>query len=111
MRVNEALGHSDGVFSTIYVDTRRESIATEKLMRASLLRVFYSVRAERQRMQQMRYKLLFGWFVGLALDDKGNGLHGSAAAGQRGLPASRVDGGRAWISIRQLRRLSGEWSW
>lgn len=37
-------------------------------MRALLLQVFYSVRSERQLMEQMRYNLLFRWFVGLALD-------------------------------------------
>jgi transposase len=67
--VNEALGRLDGLFGTIYADTGRESIAPEKLMRALLLQVFYSVRSERLLMEQMRYNLLFRWFVGLAIDD------------------------------------------
>ena len=67
--VNEALGGLNGLFNSIYADTGRESIAPEKLMRALLLQVFYSVRSERQLMEQMRYNLLFRWFVGLSIDD------------------------------------------
>lgn len=67
--VNEALGRLNGLFNAIYADSGRESIAPEKLMRALLLQVFYSVRSERQLMEQMRYNLLFRWFVGLALDE------------------------------------------
>jgi len=67
--VNEALGRLNGLFNAIYADTGRESIAPEKLMRALLLQVFYSIRSERQLMEQMRYNLLFRWFVGLSLDD------------------------------------------
>lgn len=69
MLVNDALGRLNGLFNSIYADTGRESIAPEKLMRALLLQVFYSVRSERQLMEQMRYNLLFRWFVGLALDE------------------------------------------
>ncbi len=67
--VNQALGRLNGLFNSIYAGTGRESIAPEKLMRALLLQVFYSVRSERQLMEQMRYNLLFRWFVGLALDE------------------------------------------
>lgn len=66
--VNQALGRLNGLFNSIYADSGRESIAPEKLMRALLLQVFYSVRSERQLMEQMRYNLLFRWFVGLPLD-------------------------------------------
>lgn len=55
--------------STIYSDRGRDGIAPEKLIRASLLQVFYSVRSERQICEQLRYNLLFRWFVGLAIDD------------------------------------------
>ena len=41
----------------------------EKLIRALLLQVFYSIRSERQLCEQLRYNLLFHWFVGLAIDD------------------------------------------
>ena len=67
--VNQALKRLNGLFNLIYADTGRASIAPEKLMRALLLQVFYSVRSERMLMEQMRYNLLFRWFVGLAMDD------------------------------------------
>ncbi len=67
--VNESLTRLNGLFNAIYSDTGRASIAPEKLMRALLLQVFYSVRSERQLMEQIRYNLLFRWFVGLAMDD------------------------------------------
>ena len=67
--VNQSLVRLNGLFNTIYADGGRASIAPEKLMRALLLQVFYSVRSERQLMEQIRYNLLFRWFVGLAIDD------------------------------------------
>lgn len=67
--VDEALGQLNGLFNEIYADTGRASIAPEKLIRALLLQVFYSVRSERQLVEQLRYNLLFRWFVGLAIDD------------------------------------------
>lgn len=67
--VNVALKRLNGLFNVIYADTGRASIAPEKLMRALLLQVFYSVRSERMLMEQMRYNLLFRWFVGLAIED------------------------------------------
>lgn len=47
----------------------RPSIAPEKLLRAMLLQVLYSVRSERQLMEQVQYNMLFRWFVGLSMDD------------------------------------------
>jgi len=67
--VNVALADLNGLFSTLYAEGGRESIAPEKLLRALLLQVFFSVRSERQLMEQLRYNLLFRWFVGLAIDD------------------------------------------
>ena len=67
--VNEALGRLNSLFNAIYAASGRDSIAPEKLMRALLLQVFYSIRSERQLMEQMNYNLLFRWFVGLSLDD------------------------------------------
>ena len=67
--VNEALVQLNGLFNDIYADHGRPSIPPEKLMRALLLQVFYSVRSERQICEQLRYNLLFRWFVGLAIDD------------------------------------------
>ena len=47
----------------------RPSIPPERLLRALLLQVFYSVRSERLLMEQLNYNLLFRWFVGLEIDD------------------------------------------
>lgn len=68
--VNAALHRLNYLFDTIYAEGGRSSIAPEKLMRALLLQVFYSIRSERQLMEQMRYNLLYRWFVGLAIDDE-----------------------------------------
>jgi len=62
--VNQALKRLNGLFNLIYADTGRASIAPEKLLRALLLQVFYSVRSERMLMEQMRYNLLFRCFAG-----------------------------------------------
>jgi transposase len=48
---------------------RRPSVPPERLLRAVLLQIFYSVRSERMLMEQMNYNLLFRWFVGLELDE------------------------------------------
>jgi transposase len=56
-------------FSKLYARTGRPSIAPEKLLRALLLQVLYSVRSERMLMEQLDYNLLFRWFVGLNMDD------------------------------------------
>ena len=67
--VNTALTEMNTRFNEIYAASGRGSIAPEKLIRALLLQVFYSIRSERQLCEQLRYNLLFRWFVGLALDD------------------------------------------
>ena len=56
-------------FGRLYSKIGRPSIPPEKLLRALLLQVLYSVRSERQLMEQLDYNLLFRWFVGLSLDD------------------------------------------
>lgn len=55
-------------FEALYSHTGRPSIPPEKLLRALLLQAFYSVRSERQLMEQLEYNLLFRWFVGLSMD-------------------------------------------
>jgi transposase len=55
-------------FDQLYSQIGRPSIPPEKLLRALLLQAFYSVRSERQLMEQLDYNLLFRWFVGLAMD-------------------------------------------
>jgi transposase len=67
--VNTALVGLNDLFNQMYAGSGRASVAPEKLMRALLLQVFFSIRSERQLMEQIRYNLLFRWFVGLAIDD------------------------------------------
>jgi transposase len=64
-----ALAQLSDRFDTLYAQIGRPSIAPEKLLRALLLQAFYSVRSERQLMEQMNYNLLFRWFVGLSVDE------------------------------------------
>lgn len=66
--VDEALDVLSPEFDRVYARIGRPGIAPEKLLRALLLQAFYSVRSERQLMEQIGYNLLFRWFVGLALD-------------------------------------------
>jgi transposase len=56
-------------FDALYAKTGRPSVAPEKLLRALLLQVLYSIRSERMLMEQLDYNLLFRWFVGLNMDD------------------------------------------
>ena len=56
-------------FDTLYAGSGRPSIAPEYVLRALLLQAFYSVRSERQLVEQPDYNLLFRWFVGLSMDD------------------------------------------
>ena len=67
--VNEALAGLAGDFSALYSPTGRPSIPPEKLLRAMLLQVFYSIRSERQLMDRLEFDLLFRWFVGIGVDD------------------------------------------
>jgi transposase len=67
--VNDALRGLDAEFDRLYAHEGRPSIPPERLIRASLLQILYSVRSERQLMEQMNYNLLFRWFVGLGVDD------------------------------------------
>ena len=66
--VDEALEVLSPEFDRLYSKQGRPSIAPEKLLRALLLQAFYSVRSERQLMEQLDYNLLFRWFVGLSMD-------------------------------------------
>jgi transposase len=56
-------------FGTLYVKFGRPSIPPERLLRALLLQALYTIRSERQLMEQLEYNLLFRWFVGLGIDD------------------------------------------
>ena len=67
--VDAALRELSGEFGRLYSTVGRPSIPPEKLLRALLLQLLYSVRSERQLMEQLDYNLLFRWFVGLSMDD------------------------------------------
>jgi len=67
---DKVLGELSSVFNTMYSPIGRESIAPERLLRALLLQVLYTVRSERLLMEQLNYNLLFRWFVGLNMDDE-----------------------------------------
>src|SRR5438034_530145 len=63
------LSRLSGRFEELYSHTGRLSIAPEYLLLATLLQAFFTVRSERQLMEQIDYNLLFRWFVGLSIDD------------------------------------------
>jgi transposase len=69
LMVDVALEQLSADFAALYAPIGRPSIAPEKLLRALLLQVFYSVRSERLLMEQLDYNLLFRWFVGLNTDE------------------------------------------
>jgi transposase len=67
--VNDALGRLDAAFGELYAHEGRPSIPPERLLRASLLQLLYSIRSERQLMERLDFDLLFRWFAGLGIDD------------------------------------------
>jgi transposase len=67
--VDEVLAGLSPRFAKMYAKRGRPSIAPEKLLRALLLQVLYTVRSERQLMEQLDYNMLYRWFVGLNMDD------------------------------------------
>jgi transposase len=66
--VNAALERLSPTFERMYAEEGRPSIAPERLLRALLLQTLFTIRSERQLMQQISYNMLFRWFVGLAMD-------------------------------------------
>ena len=66
---DRALARMDTSFDQLYSGMGRPSIAPERLLRAQLLMVLYSIRSEGQLMEQLNYNLLYRWFVGLEMDD------------------------------------------
>ena len=67
--VDEALSELDAAFDRLDAEEGRPSIAPERLLRASLLQLFYSIRSERRLMERLDFDLLFRWFVGVGIDD------------------------------------------
>src|SRR3981081_1726742 len=131
---DEALKALDAQFAALYSKERRPSIPPEQLLRALLLQAFYTIRSERQLMEQLNYNLLFRWFVGLSVDDpvwdpstfsknRERVLNEELAASfldavlnadkVRGLVSSEhfsVDGTliQAWSSMKSFRRKDGQ---
>ena len=66
---DDALTALNEQFAALYSENGRPSIPPEQLLRALLLQAFYTIRSERQLMEQLNYNLLFRWFVGLSVDD------------------------------------------
>ena len=67
---DQALRQLSAEFASLYSSLGRSSVAPEKLLRALLLQVLFSIRSERLLMEQMNYNLLFRWFVGLSMDEE-----------------------------------------
>jgi transposase len=67
--VDDVLRDMSREFDGLYAVIGRPSVPPERLLRAQLLQIFYSIRSERLLMEQLDYNLLFRWFVGLAMDD------------------------------------------
>ena len=67
--VNDVLASLDAEFAKLYSAFGRESIPPERLLRTLLLQALFTIRSERQLMEQLDYNLLFRWFVGLGIDD------------------------------------------
>ena len=67
---DEVLKEMSKEFEGLYASVGRPSIPPERLFRALLLQVFYSIRSERMLMEQLDYNLLFRWFTGLEIDDE-----------------------------------------
>ncbi len=131
--VDEVLVAMDGDFARLYAAGGRPSIPPEQVLKALLLQAFYSLRSERQLMEQLDYNLLFRWFVGLGVDDAvwhptvfsknrdrllaGDVAHGFLAAVTdhakvRGLLSDEhfsVDGTliEAWASVKSFRPKDG----
>ena len=68
--VDEVLGKLSPEFDRMYAKQGRPSIAPEKLLRAQMLQMLYSVRSERLLMEEIDYSILFRWFIGLNLDEE-----------------------------------------
>lgn len=67
--VDEVLRDMSGDFDGLYATIGRPSVPPERLLRAQLLQIFYSIRSERLLMEQLDYNILFRWFVGMDMDE------------------------------------------
>src|SRR5690348_4190893 len=67
--VDEIFRGMNREFDGLYAKAGRPSIPPERLLRALLLQIFYTIRSERMLMEQLNYNLLFRWFVGMEMDE------------------------------------------
>src|ERR1700684_2410402 len=67
--VDEVFRAMNKDFDGLYAKAGRPSIPPERLLRALLLQIFYTIRSERMLMEQLNYNLLFRWFVGMEMDE------------------------------------------
>ena len=67
--VDEVLRDMSRAFDSLYATIGRPSVPPERLLRAQLLQIFYSIRSERLLMEQLDYNILFRWFVGMDMDE------------------------------------------
>ena len=68
--VDKALGELSPTFDAMYAQVGRPSIPPEQLLRALLIQILFTVRSERQLMEELDFNLLYRWFVGLSMDDE-----------------------------------------
>jgi transposase len=93
--VNEVLVALDGEFTKLYADSGRPSIAPERLLRALLLQVFYTIRSERQLMEQLHYNLsvpLVRWAGGRRACVGADGVHEEPGTPAQGGSRAQVPG-------------------
>ena len=90
---DEVLRSLSAEFDGLYSDLGRRSIAPEYVLRALLLQVFFSVRSERQLVEQIDYNLLFRWFVGLGMTT----WCGTMPCSEEPRPSAHVGGGAALL--------------
>ncbi len=101
--VSAALDNLSDALQCMYSARGRPSVPPEKLLRALLLQVLYSIRDERMLMEQLDYNMLFRWFVGMSMDDK-VWDHSTFAKNRARLIGSEV----ATEFFRQIRDQAGE---
>jgi transposase len=105
--VDEALQSLDGRFEEIYGEDGRRSIPPERLLRALLLQMFYTIRSERMLMEQLEYNLLFRWFVVVVALVR-QLLHDQAAIRQR-LRCKRFVQQHARLPAQRRHGIDSEW--
>jgi hypothetical protein len=103
---DEALAGLSRDFDKLYARDGRPSIPLERVLRALLLQALYTVRSERQLMEQLDYNLLFRWFVGLSIDDPVRDASGSCSGAipprNRRETAAIFAPAPIWPSLRRL---------